>query len=189
MTPRQLRLVRGAAASSIATVIAAVSHTIGGGAPPHPLLVIALGVFLTPLAALLVGRTPSIGRLSAAVLVSQTVFHVLFVALGATASATVMTGHHHVMTLDPLSSTVAPDAGMLGAHIAAAALTIAMLWRGERLLSVIRRWVHTVLRTRMPRLHAEWPVPASVGTTARRFVPSIPAVAISRRGPPALSRG
>jgi hypothetical protein len=189
VTTRQLRLVRGAAASSIATIIAAVSHTIGGGAPPHPLLIIALSVFLTPLAALLVGRSPGITRLSAAVLVSQTIFHVIFVALGATASPTVVAGHHHVMTLDPLSATVAPDAGMLGAHVLAAVLTIAMLWRGERLLGIVLRWVRAVLRTRMPRPHAEWPTPASVAITARRFVSSIPAAAISRRGPPALSRG
>lgn len=181
--------MRGAAASAIATIIAAVSHTIGGGAPPHPLLVIALSVFLAPLAALLVGRTPRIGRLSAAVMVSQTVFHILFVALGATASPTVMTGHHHAMTLDPLTSAVAPDAGMLGAHVIAAVLTIALLHRGEQLIRVIARWVRAVLRTRMPPLQAEWPVPTSVAATARRFVSNIPAAAISRRGPPAFSRG
>lgn len=189
MTSRQLRLLRGAAASSIATIIAAVSHTIGGGAPPHPLLVIALSVFLTPLAALLVGRTSRVGRLSAAVAVSQTIFHVLFVALGATASPTAATGHHHVLALDPLSSTVAPDAGMLGAHVIAAAVTVAMLWRGERLLRLIRDWVRAALRARMPRLHTGWLPPASIATSARRFVSSIRTGDISLRGPPAFSRG
>lgn len=189
MTSRQLRLLRGAAASSIATIIAAVSHTIGGGAPPHPLLIIALSVLLTPLSALMVGRTQRVGRLSAAVLVSQTVFHVLFVALGATASSAVVTGHHHVMTLDPESSTVAPDAGMLGAHVVAAAITIAVLWRGEQLLCAIRRWVRAVLRTRIPRVHASWPVPPSLPVTARRCASRVHTGDISRRGPPALSCG
>ncbi|MDQ0645187.1 hypothetical protein [Microbacterium murale] len=189
MTSRQLRLLRGAAASSIATIIAAVSHTIGGGAPPHPLLVIALSVFLSPLAALLVGRTPGMARLSAAVVVSQTVFHVLFVVLGATAAPTVSAGHHHVMTLDPLTSTVTPDAGMLGAHVVAAALTIALLWRGEQLMRIIARWVHALLRTRMPRLHADWPVPASFAITARNAITSLLTGDISRRGPPVFSRG
>ncbi len=86
MTSRQLRLVRGAAASTAATIIAAVSHTIGGGAAPHPLLIVALSVFLTPVAALLVGRRANIIRLGAAVVLAQTVFHVLFAALGATVS-------------------------------------------------------------------------------------------------------
>ncbi|WP_426183734.1 hypothetical protein [Microbacterium sp. TWP3-1-2b2] len=189
MTSRQLRLLRGAAASSTATIIAAVSHTIGGGAPPHPLLVIALSVFLAPLAALLVGRTPRMARLSAAVMVSQTVFHVLFVALGATVSPTVTTGHDHALTLDPLTSTIAPDAGMLGAHVAAAALTIMLLWRGERLVQVVARWVLAVLRTRALRLQAEWPVPAPITTTARRFASRISSGGVSRRGPPAFSRG
>lgn len=189
MTSRQLRLLRGAAASLIATIIAAVSHTIGGGSPPHPLLIIALSVFLTPLAALLVGRTSRLGRLSAAVLVSQTLFHVLFVFLGATASPTLATGHHHVMTLDLSTSTVAPDAGMLGAHVVAAALTIVLLWRGEQLIRVVARWVRATLRVRMPRLQADWPVPASIVTTARRFVSTVRAGDISRRGPPVFSRG
>lgn len=189
MTSRQLRLLRGATAASIATIIAAVSHTIGGGAPPHPLLVIALSVFLTPLASLIVGRTPGIARLSVAVLVSQTVFHVLFVALGATVSAAVTRGHQHVLTLDPLTSTVAPDAGMLGAHIAAAALTIALLWRGEQLMRTVARWVRAALRTRTPRLYADWRIPVAFTSTPRRFVSRIRIGDISRRGPPALPRG
>lgn len=189
MTSRQRRLLRGAAASSIATIIAAVSHTIGGGAPPHPLLVIALSVFLTPLAALLVGRTSGIGRLGGTVVVSQTVFHVLFVALGATASPAVATGHHHVLILNPSSPSVAPDPGMLGAHIVAAVLTIAVLWRGEQLLGVIRRWVRAALLTRIPRLHADWPVPSPFPVTERRFPSRVRTGDISRRGPPIFSRG
>lgn len=189
VTSRQRRLLRGAAASSIATTIAAVSHTIGGGTPPHPLLIIALSVFLIPIAALLAGRTPRIGRLSATVLVSQTVFHMLFVALGATATPTVATAHHHVLTLDPSTSAGAQDAGMLGAHVIAAAVTIALLWRGEQLIHVVRAWVHASLRTRMPRLRAEWPVPASFSATAVYFFSNIRPGDISRRGPPVFSRG
>jgi hypothetical protein len=189
VTSRQRRLLRGAAASSIATIIAAVSHTIGGGAAPHPLLIIALSVFLIPIAALLVGRTPSIGRLSTAVLVAQTVFHVLFVALGATVAPTVMTAHHHVLTLDPLTSAVTPDAGMLGAHVLAAALTIALLRRGEQLIRVVRAWVHAALRARMPRLHADWPVPASLSAAVDHLFSGIHPGDVSRRGPPVFSRG
>lgn len=189
MTSRQLRLVRGAAASSVATIIAAVSHTIGGGAPPHPLLVIALSVFLTPIAALLVGPTPRLGRLSTAVVVSQMVFHLLFVTLGAAASPPVATSHHHGIPLDPVTSTIAPDAGMLGAHVMAAVFTIALLWRGEQLLRVVARWVRAALRTRITRLHADWPVPASFVSTARKIVSTIRNGDISRRGPPVFSRG
>lgn len=189
MTSRQLRLVRGAAASSIATLIAAVSHTIGGGAPPHPLLILALSVFLIPLAALLVGRTPSLSKLSFAVVLSQTTFHVLFVALGATLTSSGIIGHQHTMVLGPLSSGVAPDAGMLGAHVAAAILTIALLWRGERTLRGIARWVRTALRMRVPSLHSVWPLPASCADTARIYISTIRISDVSQRGPPVFSRG
>jgi len=190
VTSRQLRLLRGAAASSVATVIAAVSHTVGGGAPPHPLLVIALSVFLTPIAALLVGRTLNAARLSATVLLSQTIFHVLFVALGATLTTPgIVTRHEHVMAWGPLTSTVAPDTGMLGAHLLAALLTITLLWRGERMLRGIARWVRARLRVRMPRKNSIWPIPASYANTARAFVASIRTSDISLRGPPVLSCG
>lgn len=191
MTSRQLRLLRGAAASSGATVIAAVSHTVGGGAPPHPLLIAALSVFLAPVAALLVGRRLSLFRLSTAVLVSQSVFHVLFVALNATVTPTVAgSGHHHALSLGPVDSpgAIAPDAGMLGAHVVAAILTIALLWRGEAMLRAIARWVRAALRTRMPVAHSR-PAPASIARTARIIVHAVNLGDASRRGPPILSRG
>ena len=190
MTSRQLRLLRGAAASSVATIIAAVSHTIGGGAPPHPLLVIALAVLLTPVAAVMIGRRPSLVRLSAAVLLSQTVFHVLFVALGATATPTVATtGHQHALVLTAApGESVAPDAGMLGAHVVAGILTIAMLWRGEAMLRAVSHWVRAVLRCRVLQPRADWPVPASIAHTARVFLSTILVGDLRRRGPPVLSR-
>lgn len=196
MTTRQLRLLRGAAVSSIATITAAVSHTIGGGLPPHPLLVLSLSILLTPLAYLLVGSTLSFGKLGVSVLLSQSVFHILFVALGATLSATASTGsasigaaHQHVMVLGPLISGTAADTGMLGAHIIAAAFTIAVLWRGERLVRAIARWVRTALRLRMPRLRGDWPTPVSVAAAPVRFSSAIRTCDLFSRGPPVISCG
>ncbi|MGP6171384.1 hypothetical protein ACTU6U_04885 [Microbacterium sp. A196] len=188
MTSRQLRLVRGAAASSIATIIAAVSHTIGGGTAPHPLLIVALSVFITPIAALLIGSRPSLVRLGATVLLSQTVFHTLFVALNATVTPTIA-GHNHVLALGPVTATVAPDAGMLGAHVIAAVFTIVLLWRGESILRAIARWVRSALRARVPHLQATWPAPASIAVTARTIIKAIRVGDLSRRGPPVFSRG
>lgn len=193
MTSRQLRLLRGAAASTVATVTAAVSHTVGGGAPPHPLLVLSLSVFLTPVAAFLVGRTPRISRLSAAVLASQGVFHTLFTALGATLTSGVSTGgHQHFLTLPAVDSTltaVVPDTSMLGAHLVASILTIALLWRGEQLLRGVVRWVRAALRMRIPRLLTDFPRPAGLSATGRLFVSTIRAGELFLRGPPLLSRG
>lgn len=191
MTSRQLRLLRGAAASSAATIIAAVSHTIGGGAAPHPLLVVGLVVFLTPLAALLVGRRLRLPRLSAAVMFAQSVFHVLFVVLNATAAGPIAGaahGHHHLVVLAPVASGVAPDAGMLGAHLVAAVLTIALLWRGEAIVRAIAAWVRAVLRRRSP-VPPRRPMPAPIALTSRSVVRTVPVACISRRGPPILSRG
>lgn len=190
MTSRQLRLVRGAAASSIATIIAAASHTIGGGIAPHPLLIVALSVFLTPIAALIMGSGPSLLRLGAAVLLSQTVFHSLFVALNGTSTPTITsTGHQHVLALGSVADAITPDAGMLGAHVIAAAFTIALLWRGESILRAIGRWVRAALRMRTPKPHAAWPVPASITDTARTIIHAFRVGDVSRRGPPVFSRG
>lgn len=193
MTSRQLRLLRGFAASSVATIIAAVSHTIGGGAAPHPLLIAALSVFLTPSAALLVGRRLSLPRLAMTVLLSQSVFHVLFVALNATAapSATAVTsaGHQHSLMLTPLGEGVAPDAGMLAAHVIAGILTVALLWRGENLLRAVARWARAILHRHVPQPHTGWPTPASIAPTARVFVSTVLVGDVTLRGPPVLSRG
>ncbi|MGV2903535.1 hypothetical protein ACNPM4_17850, partial [Microbacterium sp. AGC62] len=71
MNARQLRLVRAAAVSSVATLLAALSHTFGGGAAPHPLLILAVATLLTPFSALLVGTRQSRGRVASAVFVAQ----------------------------------------------------------------------------------------------------------------------
>lgn len=190
VTSRQLRLVRGAAASSVATIVAAVSHTLGGGAAPHPLLIVALSVFLTPIAALLVGCRPHILRLSAAVVLSQTVFHVLFTTLNATVTPAVAgTGHQHVMTLGPVGEAVSPDAGMLGAHLVAVIVTILLLARGESVARAIACWVRAALGVRMPRLRGDWPSPASAAGVLHSFVPMFRLSDVSRRGPPVLSCG
>lgn len=199
MTPRQLRLLRGAAASSVATVLAGVSHTVGGGAPPHPLLVVALAVFLTPLCALLVGRVLRAGLIAAAVVMAQGLFHVIFHALGATLTpAPSGTGHHHASLLRLAAGTgsgvlgsesALPDAAMLGSHLLAAVLTTALLWRGETLLRLIARWARAALRVPAVAVRGPWPRPAA--PAGHRWAP-LPCVRIadaSRRGPPLLACG
>ena len=190
MTSRQLRLLRGAAASSVATVLAAVSHTIGGGAAPHPLLVLALSVFLTPFVALVVGRRLNLLGLSAAVGLSQTIFHLLFIGLNATTSSSgaSASAHHHVLALMPIT-TAGADTGMLSAHVIAALLTTALLWRGERMLLAVADWVRAELRRRMPQIDPDWPVPASPSEIVVRIAHHMLVHDISRRGPPLLSRG
>lgn len=194
MNARQLRLVRAAAVSATATVLAAVSHTVGGGSAPHPLLVLAVATVLTPLSAVLVGSAQSRGRVAATVLVSQGVFHLLFHALGSPTNADVAGGaahsHHVDLTLLAPVAPVAPvSALMLVAHLVAAMLTTVLIWHGEALVATIIGWVEALFRRA-----------AAVAPIAHRrpsrphpdphlsFLAAVTA-AVPRRGPPVLVRG
>ncbi|WP_460799530.1 hypothetical protein [Microbacterium sp. GXF0217] len=189
MTFRQLRLLRAAAATSVATTLAAVSHTIGGGMPPHPLLVIALSVLLIPLAAVLIGRRPSATRTALTVLVSQAVFHVLFQVLaGSLTDAAVPSGGHahHVATLGPVVAVVAPDAPMLLSHLLAALATTLLLWHGERILRAVADWTRARLLPVIPalpvRTRVRWTPTALVVTTSLTPLTTV----VRRRGPPSV---
>lgn len=188
MTPRQLRLLRAATASSVATFLAAVSHTVGGGAGPHPLLVLALSAFLTPVSAALIGSRPSRARLAVTVLAAQGAFHWSFQLLGAPTGSTgsaVLHGHLHSLDdLGPLESTASGGGGMLGAHVLAATLTALVLWHGERMLRAVAGWFIGLLRrvaSLTPAAH-ERPVPlrSSPRPVSNPWLSS----AVSRRGPP-----
>lgn len=193
MTPRQLRVSRAAAASAVATFVAAVSHTIGGGALPHPLLILAVSVFLVPLAALLVGGRPSLVRIALTVGVSQVAFHVLFHMLGAGAASSSFVGHqHHGGTADltaAASSLAGPGVGMLAAHTMAAFLTTLLIWRGEILLVRIASWVQALLLRARIAVAIPTSAPVFPRTSPRVFRARVLSGPVLRRGPPLLSGG
>lgn len=202
MTSRQLRTLRGASASGIATVVAALSHTAGGAQAPAPLIVVAMAALLTPGAILLVGARPRLSRLAATVLTTQAAFHLAFLALGspvathpaaashaahvahAAHAASSQLGHPtHLATL-AASQT---DARMIGAHLVAALLTVAMLHRGEAVVRAIASWASVVVRRVAPqplllaRTRAPGAAPARLPRALR-----IVAGPRSPRGPPVL---
>ena len=194
MTSRQLRLVRAAAVSSVATLIAAVSHTLGGGASPHPLLILAVATLLVPLCAVLIGARASRSRVALTVLLSQAAFHLLFQTLGAqTGSVTASSaGHSHHLDLAPLGPTApvaAADASMLFAHVIAAALTTLFVLRGESVVRAVALWVQALLLRAALGAPVEHRRP-----TALRALPLPPfdatvSTGVSRRGPPVLRCG
>lgn len=199
MTSRQLRLVHAAAVSAVATLIAAVSHTIGGGTAPHPLLIAAVAVlFLTP-TAVLIGSRPSRIRVAVAVLTAQGAFHVLFQLLGAPSAAGAGTaaaggGHAHHLALAALAAVggapVAPvDTGMIGAHIAAAVLTTVLLWHAESMVRAVAGWFRALLRRASPHPGGVPGRPAALRSLVLPAVDRAVAAAVSRRGPPVLARG
>lgn len=193
MTSRQLRLVRAAAVTSVATLIAAVSHTLGGGSAPHPLLILAVATLLTPVCALLVGVRASRTRVALAVLSSQAVFHLLFHVLGSpTGSSVTDSGHAHhldLALLGPVAPVAAADATMLGAHVVAAVLTTLLVWHGEALVRAVARWFQALLVRALLSAPAEHRRP---GTLRSVLLPPLDAAVssgISRRGPPAMLCG
>lgn len=188
MTPRHIRTLRGAAAAWVATIIAATSHTLGGGGAPAPLLVAVVGILAWPVGIALVGRRLSVWHLGAAVVTSQLLFHVAF-AVAAGADPTAATGHVHHLSLGDggLAVSVVPDAPMLVAHAVAAAVTLFGLYGAERMLRALGRGIRSVLERAEIAPHAPR---SAVRRTMGSLVPaSRGAVLLSdlpRRGPPSL---
>lgn len=194
MTSRQLRLIRAAAVSSVTTLIAAVSHTIGGGSAPHPLLIVAVTTLLTPLSALLVGIRASRIRSAVAVLVAQAAFHVLFQLLGSPTGSAAgnATGHAHHADLalfGPPASATTADTTMLGAHVVAAGLTTLLVWHGEALVRVVARWFRALLVRAVLSAPADHPHPGALRSLLLPPFDAAVSTAVSRRGPPTLLRG
>ncbi|MBF4617715.1 hypothetical protein ITJ44_06455 [Clavibacter sp. VKM Ac-2873] len=144
--PRVLRVIRGLAASTTATFVAALFHEAGGGAAPS-WGVVAFGLALASLAAIaLAGRRTALWRLVAAVGVSQLLFHGLFTAAGGATGQVVAADPHagmgHGTTplalpgLDPagagaMGASGALDPVMLLSHGGALIVTVLALRHGE----------------------------------------------------------
>lgn len=193
MNARQLRLVRAAAVSSIATLLAGVSHTLGGGSAPHPLLILAVATLVTPLSALLIGARPSRGRVAVTVLLAQAAFHVLFQVLGspvATSSPGAL-GHVHHLDLALLASAPSASAAgapMLVAHVVAAILTMLLIWHGEVVVRAVARWVEALLRRSVTTTPTDHRRPPGLRSLDLPVLEVAFAAAVTRRGPPALIR-
>jgi len=145
MTTRWARFARGWIVALFATFVAALSHTVGGGAVPGALAVVVSLAFAGMVSVALSGRTLSTWRLTLAVLVSQLIFHGLF-SFGTAGGALVITdaapGHAHaagsLVVSAPSAGSVAAMSGadhglmMTIAHIVAAGITVVALCYGER---------------------------------------------------------
>jgi len=149
---RRPAVLRGFAASAVAIFVALAGHVTAGGAMPGPLGILVPWVLSFMVCVLLAGRRLSVIRLSISVAVSQFLFHTLFV-LGTITPSGVVAPHVHGAPLVLPAAAAIPDAvvadgTMWIGHVVAAALTIAALHRGERLLLGLRdlaqqsiRWV------------------------------------------------
>lgn len=193
--------MRAALASSAATFMALVTHVAGGGEMPGWLGIAVPWVLSLMVCTVLAGRRVSLIRLTAAVAVSQVLFHVLFVLGTVPAGVSgAAGGHAHVaVSLPPLTASTAAmvHAGpmMWLWHGLAAAVTVVFLYRGERAaqrLSQISRELSAWLRHRIQRpvVGALFfrPARVRVDTSPRWRVASAPYLSILRlRGPPPVT--
>lgn len=200
MTGRGVRLLRGLVAAGVATFLAASSHVLAGGPPPDAaiaLLSLALsGLVCTALA----GRSLSLWRLSAAVVLSQAVFHGLF-SLGtsphspvAAGSSSGHSGHSAHIMLDPATAMDGMDHSspvMWVGHAIAAVLTIAALRHGEvaalRLIQALGLTLIPFLPVFQPlAVSAEAPCDPSDWPVRPLRNLGVPLLVMRHRGPPLL---
>ncbi|WP_411699669.1 hypothetical protein [Conyzicola sp.] len=200
MTTRWARFARGWLAAVFSTLVAAASHTLAGGESPSVVsLAIALA-FAGITCIALTGKTLSLPRLTAAVLVSQVAFHTLFSTISspATVVQTAGTGaHDHGATVELLAGSATgthhSDGWMWLGHAAAAIVTIVTLRYGEgafwRVRGIAALFVRTALAQApdVPLLPRIIRTPRTLG---HLFVPRICAIlraSLGLRGPPVRS--
>lgn len=197
---RAARTLRGAIGSVAATLFAAVSHSLAGGDMTF-LALAATSILALPLCVLLAGRLGSIWRLTLAVGGAQFLYHWVFAGLGSSAGATLggtaapaPLHAAHLAALQSFTPAATPEAAgalMWAGHAIAAALTIALLVRGERaalqLISLVRGLVGNIARAfrtgdtqPIAPLRRLLPISPALTAYARGCDPTT----ISRRGPP-----
>lgn len=189
---RRLRALRGTGAALVAVLFAATAHTLAGGTPPPPWLVVAVTLLVAPACVALVGRRRSIVRLGAAVSAAQLALHAAFAVVGGAAPTMGTGGHVHALDLAALvpgaGAAVDPAAAtMTFGHALAALATWFLLAWGERAAAAVVRGIRRLLARPVGRMPAAQHV---VDVTPVRASAALPAVFLScviRRGPPALT--
>ena len=169
--------------AAVATFVALLSHVSAGGAVPGWLGILIPFVLSLAVCTVLTGRRLSAWRLSVAVVLSQALFHTLFV-LGSFAVPGMGQEHHamHGIGSTPQTSSVGMtdalhgDPAMWLGHAAAAVVTILALHRGERCVRALIELARTLVGRLRIRLAL---VVADVDIDAPRF----PSVACARRRP------
>ena len=145
---RAARASRGLAAAGFSTFVALASHVLAGGEVPGLLGIVVPLVFATSTCIALAGLRRSWLRLSVSVVISQVLFHTLFV-IGAAGTATVVTGTggaHAGHGAEPMVMAVGSSgssmvhaghsgAWMWFAHAVAALVTVVTLRQGEAVLA------------------------------------------------------
>lgn len=186
------RTARGLVAAGIATFVALMSHVVAGGGIPGWFGLLVPLVLSAPVCILLAGRRLSLVRMTFAVAVSQAMFHGLFV-LGNSSIAAPSSQHLHGAAFMPTDVVVThghAGATMWMGHAAAAILTTALLYFGERSVNLMRtaalRFAGWVRRALIVALEPWSPRPArlKISQTLVVLPLGVHPSAVSLRGPP-----
>jgi hypothetical protein len=210
MHARAQRLLRGWIVGLVATTVAAVSHSLAGGYEPGILSFGVALVFAGLLGTAVIGRRPSLPRLTVAVGAAQLAFHLVFSLLGSggaevtsRAGLSGMDGMSGMSGMDGTTATIpgpAPamamsgtahlvDPGMWGAHAVAAVVTILFLRRAElavwwMLTRLGRLVIARVVSTPTPVVSAARPRALAGILHVRPLVSRVLVASAQRRGPP-----
>ncbi|BDZ40119.1 hypothetical protein [Microbacterium suwonense] len=199
---RKIPLLRGFVGATVATFVALASHVWTGGAMPGMLGIAVPWLLSLTVCTLLAGRRLSLLRLSVSVLLSQLLFHALFV-LGSITPTGVLTPHVHGLAggfgpggfepgaLGPGTAVLVPQgAGMWFGHLAAGVLTIVLLHRGELIVrallaaaSAVSAWLRRIL---LVPTRAQRPASRRWTVLVAPIIRRARLDAMRRRGPPRL---
>ncbi|MCD2441517.1 hypothetical protein LQ757_04415 [Agromyces sp. SYSU K20354] len=192
MTSRWARVAQGAAVAAFATFVAALSHTVGGGAPPGLLAVVLSMAFSTLLCLTVAGGRLTLTRTVIAVAATQFLLHTLYSVQGAAPIATSGSVSHQHAAVDWSSTAGSPlsyEAPMLVSHLVAIAVTVVAIRHGKRAMQAALRAIRVAVASVLPSvpvLDGAWlPRPRPVAMRSPR--PSIRLVVLSamrHRGPP-----
>lgn len=194
---RQARVARGAVGALAATLLAAASHGLAGG-DLSAFAVIATTAVALPICVALAGRVGSLWRLALGVSAAQFLYHWAFAGIGLGmgtaegASPAPLHAAHLNMVASfsaDLGTAGSADAIMWIGHAIAAALTVALLHRGERAVIGLLRLVARAIPRRVPAPVAiVGPRPLKPLVFRSRLRVRIAALqAMSHRGPPAFA--
>jgi hypothetical protein len=202
MRARLARSVRGWSVALLAGVLSAALHASAGGGFPAPAVVLLAVLLAGLLSTLLVGRTPSLPRLAAAVAGGQLSFHTVFTTLGDTGGIALVPSPHSGHAGHAGHGTLVAEAGahpsadhsspgMLLAHVIAGLASALLLAHSERALAAmkgiavltLRRLIGAPAPRPLPRLRLTGFVGLPVSCRAAADLGGL-----RYRGPPALLR-
>lgn len=181
MQSRWARVARGTAAAVVATLVAALSHTLSGGSGSWFGVGVSLALAIT-VCTLLTGRTLSLWRLSVGIGVSQFLFHALFSDLG-----TPVLVEHSMSSMHVTVPHAHAAPSMWLAHAIAAVITIVAVRFGEQAFWGVGRTARLFLARLLIVVAPVLSAPRPRLAITRRFVPCDLDLLLSpmrHRGPP-----